>query len=130
MKRLVISALLTGLPAMSFAQDATVPAPATVTAEAARGTRGILAGLDKISGQTTEMELAVGDAVRLGYLDVRLSECRYPAGDPESDAFALISVTDTKSGNLLFNGWMIESSPALSALDHPRYDVWVISCQS
>lgn len=128
MKRLIAAMLLAGLPAISFGQDA---APtATVTADAARGTRGVLAGLDKISGQTTDMELAVGDAVRLGYLEVRLSECRYPASDPESDAFALVSVTDTKSGNVLFNGWMIGSSPALSALDHPRYDVWVISCQS
>ena len=28
----------------------------------------------------------------------------------------------------LFEGWMIASSPALMALDHPRYDVWALRC--
>jgi hypothetical protein len=28
----------------------------------------------------------------------------------------------------VFSGWMVASSPALSALDHPRYDVWVLNC--
>ena len=28
----------------------------------------------------------------------------------------------------LFSGWMFASSPALSALEHPVYDVWVIDC--
>jgi hypothetical protein len=31
---------------------------------------------------------------------------------------------------LLFSGWMFASSPGLSALEHPTYDVWVISCNS
>ena len=30
---------------------------------------------------------------------------------------------------VLFSGWMFASSPALSALEHPVYDVWVIDCQ-
>ena len=29
---------------------------------------------------------------------------------------------------LLFSGWMFASSPGLSALEHPVYDVWVIRC--
>ncbi len=28
----------------------------------------------------------------------------------------------------IFRGWMFASSPALNALEHPVYDVWVISC--
>ena len=30
----------------------------------------------------------------------------------------------------LFTGWMFASSPALSALEHPVYDVWVIDCKA
>ena len=28
----------------------------------------------------------------------------------------------------IFSGWMFASSPALSAMNHPVYDVWVIDC--
>ncbi len=32
--------------------------------------------------------------------------------------------------NMIFSGWMFASSPALSALQHPVYDVWVIDCNT
>lgn len=32
--------------------------------------------------------------------------------------------------NMIFSGWMFASSPALSALQHPVYDVWVIDCKT
>ena len=28
-----------------------------------------------------------------------------------------------------FTGWMFASSPALNALEHPVYDVWVLDCK-
>ena len=31
-------------------------------------------------------------------------------------------------GQTVFSGWMFASSPALSALEHPVYDVWVVDC--
>jgi hypothetical protein len=118
MRRLLLPALLAACPA--FAQEADI----------ARGTGALLRGLDKISGQTTDIPLAVGEAVSFGRLDVRLGECRYPASDPSSDAYAQLIITDAAKGVTVFSGWMIASSPALSALDDARYDVWVISCQS
>lgn len=96
----------------------------------ARGTGALLRGLDKISGRTTDISLRVGESVAFGRLEVRLGECRYPVEDPSSDAFAQMTITDTARGTTAFAGWMIASSPALSALDDARYDVWVISCQS
>jgi hypothetical protein len=30
----------------------------------------------------------------------------------------------------VFQGWLIGSAPALHALDHPRYDVWVLRCNN
>lgn len=98
--------------------------------EAARGNGALLRGLDKISGQTTDLLVGVGEAVTYGRLEVRLGECRYPAGNPSSDAFAQMTITDRATNSTTFSGWMIASSPALSALDDARYDVWVISCQS
>ncbi len=96
----------------------------------ARGDGALLRGLDKVSGKTTDMLVGIGESTRLGRLEVRLGECRYPAGDPSSDAYAQMTITDRSQNTTVFSGWMVASSPALSALDDARYDVWVISCQS
>lgn len=89
----------------------------------------MLRGLDKVSGRTTDLPLQVGEAVRYGRLEIRLGECRYPTGDPSSDAFAQMTITDLRQNAAVFSGWMIASSPALSALDDARYDVWVMGCR-
>lgn len=94
-----------------------------------RASGAMLRGLDKVSGRTTDLPLQIGQAVRYGRLEIRLGECRYPAGDPSSDAFAQLTITDLRQNATVFSGWMIASSPALSALDDARYDVWVMSCQ-
>lgn len=98
--------------------------------EVARAGSALLRGLDKVSGRTTDIPLQVGGVARYGRLEVRLGECRYPAGNPSSDAYAQLTISDLSQNVTLFSGWMIASSPALSALDDARYDVWVISCQS
>lgn len=94
----------------------------------ARADGALLRGLDKVSGRSTDLPLRVGEAVRFGRLDVRLGDCRYPAADRDSDAFAELTITDTAAHETRFAGWMIASSPALSALDDARYDVWVVAC--
>ncbi len=100
---------------------------AAVETEEANG--ALLRALDKISGQSTDLEVDAGGRVGFGRLSIEMSECRYPAGDANSDAFAHLTITDPAAAHPLFDGWMIASSPALSALDHPRYDVWVIRCR-
>jgi hypothetical protein len=61
---------------------------------------------------------------------VRTCRKRPPEEPPESAAF--IEVRDIKPGETpktLFTGWMFASSPAVSALEHPVYDVWVLDCK-
>ncbi len=84
--------------------------------------------LDKLTSETGDVTLGTGQAAKFGRLIVRLDECRYPTANPASDAEAHLTVLDETTQTLLFSGWMLASSPALSALDHPRYDVWVLSC--
>lgn len=103
--------------------------PATAQ-QVARADGALLRGLDKVSGRATDINLAVGESATYGRLEVSLGECRYPAGDPSSDAYAQLTIKDVTQNTTVFAGWMIASSPALSALDDARYDVWVISCQS
>lgn len=89
---------------------------------------GILRALDKTSGQTVDIEMRAGQSRRYGPLDIAMMECRYPAGNPSGNAFAALEIREQGKPVPLFSGWMISSAPALSALEHQRYDVWVIRC--
>ena len=105
-------------PSLGVAQDvATAPS-------------GTLRWLDKISGITEDIDIAVGETQSHGRLAIRLDDCRYPVNDPASNAFAHLTIRDSLQEEPVFLGWMIAASPALSALDHARYDVWVLRCKS
>ncbi len=104
---------------------AALPAGAQEFAEAPGG---VLRWLDKLTGQTGDMELARGQSASNGRLTIQMDACLYPADNPAADAQAHLTVVDTSREGAVFSGWMLASSPALSALDHPRYDVWVLRC--
>jgi len=89
---------------------------------------GVLRVLDKTSGQTTDLEMRAGEARQVGSLQIVMNECRYPAGNPSGNAYAELEISENGNEGVLFAGWMIASAPALSALEHQRYDVWVIRC--
>lgn len=91
---------------------------------------GVVRVLDRLSGTLTDVDLSRGEAQTNGRLTVRLDECRYPVDNPASDAEAHLTIHVTPATDPLFSGWMVASSPALSALDHPRYDVWVLRCDT
>lgn len=93
-----------------------------------RAAGAVLRALDKVSGETTDIELSSGQSGQVFALEVGVSECRYPAGNPAGDAFAYLVIREASDQGALFAGWMVASSPALSALDHARYDVWVLRC--
>lgn len=114
-----------------------------------------LRALDKITGNSTDISAKVGQTLTFGRLKVTVKACFQapPEDAPEAAAFLEIHATAPagKGGvkdvaadtarmhrgpqpigpdGLLFSGWMFASSPGLSALEHPTYDVWVISCNT
>lgn len=84
--------------------------------------------LDKMSGEVTDVVLSPGGSAPFGALLITLQECRYPIDDPDGNAYAYLIIRDATAPAPLFRGWMIANSPALNALDHPRYDVWLRHC--
>lgn len=96
--------------------------------DAAEARGGVLRVLDKVTGAVTDLEMDAGEVAALGHLKITLNECRYPASNPSGDAFAELSVLYRDKPAPVFEGWMIASAPALNAMDHPRYDVWVLRC--
>lgn len=96
--------------------------------KAQSGPGAMLRGLDKVNGQTVDVEMQNGQTGAIFGLDVALGDCRYPVDNPTGDAFAYLTIWEKGEPEQLFDGWMIATSPALNALDHARYDVWVIRC--
>ncbi|MEM7074807.1 MAG: DUF2155 domain-containing protein [Pseudomonadota bacterium] len=93
-----------------------------------RGSGAVLRWMDRINSETRDIEIANASAGELGALRIELGECRYPLGNPSGDAFAYLTIHSDAEPQPLFSGWMIASSPALSALEHPRYDIWLLRC--
>ena len=90
-----------------------------------------LKALDKITARVSTLEAPLDVRLIFGTLEITVRACRKrpPEEPPESAAF--LTVVERRPDALptrLFQGWMFASSPALSALEHPVYDVWVIDC--
>ena len=97
---------------------------------------GVYQGLDKITARIKTFEIQVGIPKKFGILGIDLQKCVYslPLDEPESIAYIKVldksdkySVTKDKSS--IFEGWIFASSPALNAMEHPVYDVSLISCK-
>ena len=93
----------------------------------------LLQGLDKITARVSKFEAQVDTPVLFGTLSIRVRDCEKnpPEETPESAAF--VEIDEMRSGqgsNRLFSGWMFASSPALSALEHPVYDIILLDCRA
>ncbi len=95
----------------------------------------VLRTIDKISAYTNTFEIPVNKTVQFGAsLFIKARACRKssPIEKPENAAFLQIweKQLDGSKPKWVFSGWMFSSNPSISAMDHPVYDVWVISCRS
>jgi hypothetical protein len=93
----------------------------------------VLQGLDKISARTSQIEAPVGASIKFGTLSITVRDCEQsPPEDPPENA-AFVQIYETPAGEdtkRLFSGWMFSSSPALSELEHPVYDVTLLACKA
>lgn len=96
----------------------------------------ILQALDKVTARVSMLEVAIGETRRFGSLEVTARICLETPPTEPPDSVAFLEVREVQPGEVgeeefkedLFTGWMFASSPALSALEHPVYDVWVLDC--
>ena len=93
-----------------------------------------LKALDKITAKTSAIRLAVGEKKFFGSLEIKALKCQLSENNDSTDAVAYLQVKDlsAKDNNqvFLFNGWTFASSPTLQSIDHPLYDLWIISCEN
>ncbi len=92
----------------------------------------VLQALDKITARVRRIPVKVGETTTFGTLSIQVMACRKapPEDSPESAAFLKIIDTKSEPAQTAFSGWMFASSPALSAMDHPVYDIGVVDCTS
>jgi hypothetical protein len=109
-----------------------------IAATSARAeTVAVLQGLDKTTARISKFEAPVGKSVRFGTLVITVRDCvkHPPEEEPESAAF--LQIDELRQGDpttvvseRVFSGWMFASSPALSALENPIYDIGVLDCRT
>lgn len=119
---IALAAVIAGGAARAAEEPEWIPRPAAV-----------LQGLDKVTARISTVHAPVGKTVRFGTLDITVATCQEhpPTLAPESAAFLSIdNRLPDEAAERVFSGWMFASSPGLNALEHPVYDVWVLSCSS
>ncbi|MEM9726482.1 MAG: DUF2155 domain-containing protein [Pseudomonadota bacterium] len=90
-----------------------------------------LKAVDKLTGDVTDAVARVGGGATIWRLEIDVKACyARPEASQSAAGSAFLQIRDTKfePAQTVFSGWMFAASPALSAMDHPRYDVWVLSC--
>jgi hypothetical protein len=110
-----------------------LPASAEAVVPTQEQNSAVVRVLDKMTARVEEIVLPIGKTFHFGTLSIKAKTCRTTLPEetpPESAAF--LEISETKTGGIegtVFKGWMFASSPALSAMEHPVYDIWVIGCR-
>ncbi len=89
-------------------------------------------GLDKITGRVTQFDVYVDETVQFGALQITPRACysRPPTETQRTSVFVEVDQVSLKGSiTRIFTGWMFADSPALNAVDHAVYDVWLIECK-
>lgn len=99
----------------------------------------VLGLLNKRNGQTRDIELKPGEAIRFGKVVIRLRACEKTAPwetYPDEGAFVQLLInerppgtTDPERWRSVFSGWLFKENPAANVVQHPVYDVWVKACK-
>lgn len=97
-------------------------------------TRVNIVALDKITAKTSDINLFLGETKKFGLLEIKALKCGNVESQLDQGQAAYIQVKDL-SNNLnnqifVFNGWTFSSSTTLNPLDHPVYDLWLVSCEN
>jgi len=110
---------------------------APVSANNVVGEAVVLRTLDKVTARTQDFTVAVGDLLEFGSLSIYVKHCEARPPEEIPETFAFLQIDDRRlsgagqedEAQRVYSGWMLGSNPAKAALDHPVYDVWVLSCK-
>ena len=90
-------------------------------------------GLDKITGRLTKFDVYMDETVQFGALQITPRACyTHPPTEPQrTSVFVEVDqVSLQQTVRRIFTGWMFADSPALNAVDHAVYDIWLVECKT
>ena len=92
----------------------------------------VLGLLNKRNGESRDLTLRPGQAIRVGDIVVRLRACDTTAPWEDQKLTGAFVQTDVRNRDgtwrRVFSGWLYKESPSLNAIEHAVYDVWPKSC--
>lgn len=90
--------------------------------------------LNKITAKTKYLEIEVGSEENFGLIKIKPLSCWKASPYDLSENKILLDISEKKIGmkeyETIFKGWMFSSSPAISTMEHPIYDVVAINCHN
>lgn len=89
-------------------------------------------GLDKITGRITAFDVYINETVQFGALQITPRACytRPPTETQRTSVFVEVDQVSLRGTvERVFTGWMFADSPALNAIDHAVYDIWLVDCK-
>lgn len=108
-----------------------LPAPGAHAASIANPVADF-AGLDKITGRLTRFDVYIDETVQFGALQITPRACytRPPTEAQRTSVFVEVDQVSLRGTiTRIFTGWMFADSPALNAIDHAVYDIWLVECK-
>ena len=92
----------------------------------------VLGLLNKRNGESRDLTLRPGQAIRVGDVVVRLRACDTTAPWEDQKLTGAFVQTDVRNRDgtwrRVFSGWLYKESPSLNAIEDAVYDVWPKSC--
>jgi hypothetical protein len=112
---------------------ALLPVAAMATVPTVEQPVAVLRALDKMTARVEELDVPINQPLKFGTILINVRTCRVTTPEETPEAAAYLEVSEFKPGEKdtpIFQGWMFASSPALSAMEHPIYDIWVTGCKA
>ena len=104
----------------------------SLNAKQIKGTATEIQILDKITANVNTLEIKVNESVKFESLSIEILACYKNPPEEIPENFVLLRIFDRLTSSkqeLIYQGWMISSSPSTTPLEHPIYDLWLKDCK-
>ena len=104
--------------------------PLTVSAETIEKKYASFKLLNKTTNKVSTKDILVSSKISWETLNIEVLYCGSTPPTEIPEDYVLIDVYDTinNENTNIYKGWMISSSPDVTSLQNPIYDLWLVDC--
>ena len=106
--------------------------PLTVSAESIEKKYASFKLLNKTTNKVSTKDILVSSKISWETLNIEVLYCGSTPPTEIPEDYVLIDVYDTinNENTNIYKGWMISSSPDVTPLENPIYDLWLVDCSN